>query len=62
MGETIDVRDLSTEDVRFVQKLVAFLRNRALLHRAKEKEPIRFATWELGAKGSLSRREIYEGR
>jgi len=62
MVDTIDVHDLPKEQVRFIQELVEFLRERMRARRKKveKKEEIPFATWPLGVKGNLTRREIYD--
>ena len=60
MAETIDLRDLPEEEVRFVQKLVDSLRERARTKKEGRREEIDFATRPLGVKGKLTRREIYD--
>lgn len=62
MAKNIDVHDLPEEEVKFVQELVKFLKEKAKMRKAKvkEKEEIVFASWPLGVKGKLTRREIYD--
>ncbi|MFH1648455.1 MAG: hypothetical protein ABIA11_01825 [Patescibacteria group bacterium] len=62
MADKIDVHDLPEEEVKFVQELVEFLRKKAKMREAKgkEKEEVVFASWPLGVKGKLTRREIYD--
>jgi hypothetical protein len=62
MAESIDVHDLPEEEVKFIKKLVDFLKEKAKMRRTKaeKKEEILFATWPLGVKGKLTRREIYD--
>ena len=70
--QTIDVHDLSTEEIQLITEFVEFLRQRkkllatepVLLRSAEAKRPeaarSTFATWPLGATGTLSREEIYD--
>lgn len=63
MGDIIDVHDLPEEDVEFIEKLVELLREKAKTRKEKvpgEKEEIQFASWPLGVKGKLTRKEIYD--
>ena len=60
MAETIDLRDLPEEEVKFVQRLVDSLRERARMKKEGRKEEIDFATWPLKVRGKLTRREIYD--
>jgi hypothetical protein len=60
--KTIDVHDLSEEEIELLRKFIEFLREKAKA-RGKvtvEKEEIIFAHWPLGVKGKLTRREIYD--
>ena len=59
---TIDLHDLTEEEVRLVKDFVEFLKRRVKMKKEKtgEKEEITFATWPLGVKGKLTRREIYD--
>jgi transcriptional regulator GlxA family with amidase domain len=58
---TIDVRGLTDEDVRVLNELAEFLRRKAARRKAViAKEDIPFGSWPLGAKGELTRREIYD--
>jgi hypothetical protein len=60
--DSIDVRGLDQQDVSLIEALVERLRERARKKKeAKaEKESTVFATWPLGAKGRLTRKEIYD--
>ncbi len=62
MANTIDLHDLPEEEVRLVQEFVEFLKRRMKMRKEKtgEKEEITLATWPLGVKGKLTRREIYD--
>ena len=62
MSETIDLCDLPEEEIKLVQEFVEFLRKKAEAREKKEKkgEEIVFATWPLGVKGKVTRREIYD--
>ena len=62
MVDTIDVHDLPEEEVKFIQELVELLREKVRMKKAKVegKEEIFFATWPLGVKGKLTRKEIYD--
>lgn len=62
MAENIDVHDLPEDEIKFIRRLVEFLREKAKMRKAmtKEKEQIIFGTWPLGVKGKLTRREIYD--
>jgi hypothetical protein len=54
----IDIHDLPPEEAKLVEEFVEFLRNRQ--RKEKRKEPLNFATWPLGVKGKLTRKEIYD--
>lgn len=62
MADNIDIRDLPEEDIKFIQKLVELLREkiRRGKEEVREKNEIVFATWPLGVKGKLTRKEIYD--
>ena len=61
MPEFIDVRDLPAEQVQFLQQLIGFMRHkRQQTTPIPEPETIVFRDWPLGAKGTLSREEIYD--
>jgi hypothetical protein len=66
MADTINVRDLADEDIQLIERLVERLRARAKRKTGTGKETqteegqIEFATWPLGAKGDLTREEIYD--
>ena len=61
MARIIDVHDLPVEDVVVIEKLVRLLRNKThvAITQNNAEEPS-FSTWPLGAKGKLTRKEIYE--
>ncbi len=62
MRNTIDLHDLTEEETKLVKEFVEFLKKKAQAREKKDhkgKEPI-FATWPLGVKGKLTRREIYD--
>ncbi len=64
--ESIDVRDLPEDLAQMVAAFVEFLRQRTPPHVQSEGRPASvptenpFAVWPLGAKGTLSREEIYD--
>ncbi|MEW6233754.1 MAG: hypothetical protein AB1656_00065 [Candidatus Omnitrophota bacterium] len=63
MSNTIDVRDLTEEDVKLVQELVNKLREKTQVQntaagRDVDSEPLR--TRPLSAKGKINRKEIYD--
>ena len=62
MTETIDVNDLHEEQIKFIQDLVEFLREKGKREKAmvKEAENIAFNAWPLGVRGNLTREEIYD--
>lgn len=60
MADKIDVHDLPEEQVKFIKEFVDFLRRKRRKAKVEEKEEIVFASWPLGAKGKLTRREIYD--
>jgi hypothetical protein len=62
MPDTINVRDLPDEDIRFIKELVEFLREKAKLRQTREEEKTSFSSWNLGVKGKLTREEIYGDR
>lgn len=56
MAESIDVRDLPEEEIKFIKKLVELLREKAKIRKTKrEEEEITFSAWPLGVKGKLNR-------
>ena len=64
--ESIDVHDLPEDEAEIVAAFVEFLKQRKQ-QRAQREQPAAhvpaespFASWPLGAKGMLSREEIYE--
>jgi hypothetical protein len=48
--------------LNFIREFIKFLRERARRKKLEpgEKEEVGFATWPLGVKGKLTRREIYD--
>lgn len=62
MQDSIDVRGLDQQDVSLIEALVQRLRDRA--RKKKEAKPEEgstvFASWPLGVKGKLTRKEIYD--
>jgi hypothetical protein len=70
--DTIDVHDLSDEEVKLIAEFVEFMRQRkkqVVKKQRQEKmgedtgpalQAVSFAAWPLGAKGTLSREEIYD--
>ena len=63
MPDTIDVTGLNEQDVGLLEALVKRLREKESKRKprkAKEKEDITLASWPLGVKGRLTRKEIYE--
>jgi len=64
--ESIDVHDLPEDEAEIVAAFVEFLKQRKQ-QRAQRAQPAThvpaespFASWPLGAEGTLSREEIYE--
>lgn len=65
MARTIDIHDLPEEEARLVQEFAEFLKERAKIRKEKTRETegkdeTVFATWPLGVKGKLTRRDIYD--
>jgi hypothetical protein len=62
MGELSETYGLPEEEAQLVREFIEFLRERTKRKKAepKGKEEIVFATWPLGVKGGLTRREIYD--
>lgn len=64
MADTIDVHDLSDDEVKFIQEFVEFLREKMKMKKIKaekkEAEEITFATHRSDVIGKLTRREIYD--
>jgi hypothetical protein len=62
MAEKIDVHDLPEEEIKFVEKIVELLKEKVKREKGevRQREKIAFATWPLGVKGRLTRREIYD--
>ena len=59
--EQVDVRDLPEEQAQMVQAFVEFLRQQMGKQAKQEKRHVApFSVWNLGAKGHLSRTDIYE--
>lgn len=59
MISQIDVHDLAEEDIQVVQEWINQLRNKT--HGSIENpDSPQFGEWELGIKGNLSRKELYE--
>jgi hypothetical protein len=63
----IDVHDLPEEEARLIATFVEFLRRRKqataqpeVQQEAATTSPVHFAVWPLGAKGTLSREDIYD--
>lgn len=59
-NDIIDIHDLPNDDIKFIEKLVLFLREKARIKKEYEKEKVDFASWPLGVKGTLTRKEIYD--
>ena len=62
MRNTIDLGGLPEEETKLVQEFVEFLRKKAKAKGKKgpKDEETVFATWPLGVKAKLTRREIYD--
>ncbi len=63
MVEQIDVRDLSEEEVKVIEKLVEMLRRVPKVEKegAKKPEKIEFLSKPMGkVKGNFNRKEIYD--
>jgi hypothetical protein len=64
--ESIDVHDLPEDEAEIVAAFVEFLKQRKQQREQQAQPPMKtptespFASWPLGAKGTLSREEIYE--
>jgi len=64
--ESIDVRDLPEDYAQLVAAFVEFLKQRRPQQVQREQPPAKtpterpFASWPLGAKGTLSQEDIYE--
>jgi len=61
MPDTINVNGLDEQDISLIEALVKRLRKKVRNKKgAKEKEDITLASWPLGVKGRLTRKEIYD--
>ena len=62
MGKIVDIHDLQEEEVNLVREFVEFLRKKAKMQSkmSMQKASKAFSTWQLGVKGKLTRREIYD--
>lgn len=63
MPDTLDVTGLNEQDVSLLEALVERLREnkrKKKPEKAEEKEDITLASWPLGVKGKLTRKEIYD--
>jgi hypothetical protein len=66
--ESIDVHDLPEDEAEIVVAFVEFLKQRRPQQAQREQPPAKtptespFASWPLGAKGTLSREDIYADR
>jgi hypothetical protein len=64
--ESIDMHDLPDDEAEIVAAFVEFLKQRRKQRAQRDQPPANvptespFASWPLGAKGTLSREEIYE--
>ena len=64
--ESIDVHDLPEDEAEIVAAFVEFLKQRRQQQAQREHPPAQtpaespFTSWPLGAKGTLSREDIYE--
>jgi len=64
MPNMIDVGDLTDEQVKALEKLIELFRRQGKKKRvtkaATKEEKVVFASWPLGVKGKLTRKEIYD--
>ncbi len=63
MEDRIDVHDLPDDEIMLIREFVEFLREKEKVKKRKKegrKQRINFATWPLGIKGKLTRKEIYD--
>jgi hypothetical protein len=62
MQDSIDLHGLDEQDVSLIEALVKRLREKARKKKEAqtEKEGLVFASWPLGVKGRLTRKEIYD--
>ena len=61
--DMLDVRGLPDDQIEFVQQLIDFMRQKhqkPLAQPEDETETIHLRSWSLGAKGDVSREEIYD--
>lgn len=58
--ESIDVHDLPEEEAQLIAAFVALLRRRRRAQQPVDEEAPRVGVWDLGVKGPLTRREIYD--
>ena len=59
----LDVRGLPDDQIEIIQQLIKFMRQKhqePLMQPQDETETIRLRSWSLGAKGEMSREEIYD--
>jgi hypothetical protein len=62
MQDSLDIQGLPEEQINLLKQFVAFLRQnvRPTEQAARPQQKIEFGTWNLGVKGELTRREIYD--
>ncbi|MGC8490208.1 MAG: hypothetical protein ACP5SH_00585 [Syntrophobacteraceae bacterium] len=65
MADTLNVRGLSEQDVKIIERWVKGLRTRARSNEQRQdaagkKDESTFAVWPLGVKGKLTRDDIYD--
>ncbi len=62
MKDIIEIRDLPEGEMKLLREFIEFLRERTKRKRVQPEGEgeIVFATWPLGVKGKLTRREIYD--
>jgi len=61
MVESINVHGLAHEDIKFVEKIVNLLRDKAIQNEIKKgSKYIEFVAWPSDVKGKITREEIYD--
>ncbi len=61
--DMLDVRGLPDDQIEFIQQLIEFMRQqhqKPLTQPEDETKTIHLRSWALGAKGNISREEVYD--
>ena len=61
--DMLDVRGLPDDQIEFIQQLIEFMRQqhqKSLAQPEDETKTIHLRSWALGAKGNISREDVYD--